>query len=687
VAPNRLATETSPYLLQHADNPVDWYPWGAEAFERARVEGKPIFLSVGYASCHWCHVMERESFEDAATARFLNDHFVCVKVDREERPDVDGIYMDAVQLLNAGQGGWPMSVFLTPDGEPFFAGTYYPKEPRYGTPSFSQVLEAIAQAWRERRAEVSDQARRLRGAIGRPVVGASESEAFAPAVTTLALRTIQASFDERWGGIAGAPKFPQPMTWEFVLRMGERGVPDAMRMLNITLERMADGGIRDQLRGDFSRYSTDERWHVPHFEKMLYDNAQLALLYTRAWLATRDTRWQTTATEIIDALLDGFASPDGGFYSSHDADTDGVEGASFTWTWAELRDVVDADVALALGAREEGNWRHDGDATNVLWRPEPLEDVAARRHRDVDELEREVEDGRRRLAERRTSRRMPAIDDKVLTAWNGLAIRALAEAGRAFDRPTYVSAAERCGSFVWDNLRRDDGRLLRSWRDGRATTPAFADDHALLALGLLTLYETTGTAGWFARAHMLVDRLIELFHDEAGGGFFQTGVDADPLIVRPKDLYDNAVPSANSAAAEATIRMSMHTGDARLERAGVSALRLVVPLIERAPTAFGHALSTIDLLIGPRREVAIVRQRSSDDDTSLTDQVFRRAFLPNVVVARGSEDGDGEPRDALLLGRRSLDGRPTAYVCEGFVCDLPTTDAAELVAQLGLGDP
>ena len=685
MAPNRLSGETSPYLLQHANNPVDWFPWGEAAFERARAEDKPIFLSVGYASCHWCHVMERESFEDAGTARLLNDGFVSIKVDREERPDVDGIYMDAVQLLNRGQGGWPMSVFLTPDGDPFFAGTYYPKEPRYGSPSFSQVLEVISEAWRGRRAEVADQARRLRDAIDQSMTAPSAGEPLTHEVTEHALRAIQAAFDPRWGGLAGAPKFPQPMMWEFVLRMGIRGDPDALRMTTTTLERMADGGIRDQLRGDFSRYSTDERWHVPHFEKMLYDNAQLAMLYTRAWLATGEPRWRQIATEILEALLDGSAHPEGGFFSSHDADTDGVEGASFTWTWSELLDVVDADVAAAFGATEDGNWRHEGGATNVLWRPERLDEVAKSSRRDPEDLALALEEGRRRLAARRAHRRSPAIDDKILAAWNGLAIRALAEAGRAFDDPTFVEAAERCGTFIWQRLRRSDGRLLRSWRAGRSTTPAFSDDHALLALGFMVLYETTGSTIWFTRAKALSDALMDLFFDESDGGFFQTGVDADPLIVRPKDIYDSAVPSGNSAAAEAAIRMSMYTGDEALEAAGVSAIRSVAPLIERAPTAFGHALSTIDLLLGPRREIAIVRQRESDDDARLTDVIFRRSYLPNTVVARGSEEGlDGRAELPLLRGRRSIEGRPTAYVCQGFSCDLPTTEAGELARQLAI---
>ena len=464
---NRLAGASSPYLLQHAHNPVDWYPWGEEAFARASTEDRPVFLSVGYAACHWCHVMERESFEDEETARLLNDRFVAIKVDREERPDVDRIYMDAVQAMT-GSGGWPMSVFLTPDGKPFYAGTYLPDQPRHGLPSFRQVLEGIADAWATRRDEVEVQSGRVIESIRR--VGALEAseEPLTGAVAEEAFQTLRHSFDPRWGGFGGAPKFPQPMTVEYVLRQAIRDVPDALEMVVLTLDRMAGGGMFDQVGGGFARYSTDGAWMVPHFEKMLYDNAQLALLYARAWLVTRNDGCREISSRTLEYLLREMRHPEGGFFSSQDADSEGVEGKFFVWSWEELVSLVGEDAAEAFGATRAGNW----DGTNVL--RAPIGDG-------------NWDEARSRLFDAREGRVGPALDDKILTAWNALAIRAFAEAGRIFDAPTYVEAAVRCANFVWSHLR-DEGRVLRSWRDGVAGVRGFADDHALLAGAFLTLY-------------------------------------------------------------------------------------------------------------------------------------------------------------------------------------------------------
>jgi hypothetical protein len=661
---NRLAGETSPYLLQHAENPVDWFPWGEEALAKAKTEDRPIFLSIGYAACHWCHVMERESFEDEETATFLSAHFVAIKVDREERPDLDAIYMDAAQAMT-GQGGWPLSVFLTPDGTPFFAGTYFPKEPVHGMPSFRQVLEGITEAWRERRDDIDRQGGRVVEAISR---ASSMDPSHAPLtdeITHEAFVTLHRSFDETWGGFGTAPKFPQPMTLEFVLRMAARGVPDALPMLSTTLHRMASGGLHDQLGGGFARYSTDAAWHVPHFEKMLYDNAQLAQLYTRAWLMTRETRHREIATATLEYLLREMRHPGGGFFSSQDADSEGVEGKFFSWSWDELVRLAGEDAARAFGATPEGNW----EGTNVLWLPGGAEPE------DFD-----LTDARRRLFEAREMRVRPGTDDKVLTAWNAMAIRAFAEAGRAFREPRFVEAATACADFVRTNLHRD-GRILRSWRDGVPGGPGFCDDHALLCLAYLTLFETTADPAWFALASELGHSLVDLFADPERGGFFQAGTDAEALVVRAKEVDDNAVPSGNSASAEALQRLALLTGGVDLERAGISALRLVRDVMARAPSAFGHALVALDLSLGPTHEVAIIGEPDAPETRALVDEVVHERFLPNVVLAVAPPD---EVPDGLMLleERPQLDGAPTAYVCERFACRLPVTRPEDLAEQL-----
>ncbi len=674
---NRLAGQTSPYLLQHAHNPVDWYPWGDEALARAEEEAKPLFVSIGYAACHWCHVMERESFEDPATAALMNESFVCIKVDREERPDLDGIYMDAVQAMN-GHGGWPMSAFCTPDGRPFYAGTYFPPEPSHGLPSFRQVLSGIADAWRDRRDELVVQATRVTEAIARAGATAS-SEPLTHEIADAALDELRRTFDPRWGGFGGAPKFPQPMTMEFVLRRAVRGSPDAMEMLVLTLDRMAEGGIYDHVGGGFARYATDGSWHVPHFEKMLYDNAQLLQLYTRSWQLTRDPQYRDVASRTAEYLLREMQHPQGGFWSSQDADSDGVEGRFFVWTWDELVKLVGEDVATCFGATPAGNW----EGTNVLWRPTPISTLSRSLGRDAGELIDELARARERLFERRETRVRPAIDDKILAAWNGLAIRALAEAGRAFEEPSYTAAAERAASFVLAHLRDDRGRLARSWRDGRLGGPAFADDHAAMALACLTLYETTFELRWFEAARELVDELVDHFADPQRGGFFQTADDAEELLVRPKDLYDNAVPSGNSSAAEVLQRVALLTGEDAYARAAAGALQLVRDAMSRAPAGFGQALCALDLYVGPAREVAVVGAPEEARTRALIDTVTVAAYRPNVVLAV-ADPGDGAATGAvpLLRDRSEMRGRPTAYVCERFACSLPVSDAEALAAQL-----
>jgi uncharacterized protein len=654
---NRLAAATSPYLLQHADNPVDWFEWGQEALDRASREDKPILLSVGYAACHWCHVMERESFEDEDTARIMNEHFVSVKVDREERPDIDAIYMDAVQAMT-GQGGWPMTVFLAPSGEPFFAGTYFPKEDRLGVPAFRKVLLAVATAWRERREDLLSQGKRVVEAISAGPAPATEP--LGREILDRALDGLRRAFDPDWGGFGSAPKFPQPMTLELLLRLDARGASDAQDMLTTTLDRMVAGGIYDQVGGGFHRYSTDRRWLVPHFEKMLYDNAQLASVYLHAHQVTGRERYRAVVEETLDYLLRDMRHSDGGFFSAQDADSEGVEGRFYVWSWDELVEEAGEDTARWLGASPSGNW----EGSNVLHRTDEAEPTG-------------WPERRRGLHERRSGRVTPATDDKVLAGWNGLAIAAFAEAGRTLGRPDYVEAAAAAADFVLSALR-GEGRLLRAWRDGRTSGPAYADDHASLGLACLALYETTFEDRWFVEATELADDVIRLFHDPEGGGFYQTGSDAEGLVLRPKELFDNALPSGNSAAAELLLRLSLLTGEPRYERAAESALRAVRDLLPRAPTAFGTALGALDLLVGPSREVAVVGPPGDTRTEALLDEI-RRRYLPNVVVAWSPGDASSVP---LLAGRSLVDGKPAAYVCERFACRRPVTEASELAGLL-----
>jgi uncharacterized protein len=668
-APNRLIDQTSPYLLQHAHNPVDWYPWGPEALERARAEDKPILLSIGYAACHWCHVMAHESFEDAETAAQMNRDFVCVKVDREERPDLDGIYMDAVQAMT-GHGGWPMTVFLTPEGGPFYAGTYYPKADRPGMPSFRRVLAAVADAWARRRDDArrqGDQVVQVLAAQSGALGGEGDGQ-LADETLGQAFEGLRGAFDATWGGFGAAPKFPQPMTLEFLLRCHLRGFEGALGMVRLTLDRMAAGGIFDQLGGGFHRYSTDGRWLVPHFEKMLYDNAQLVRLYTHAWQATGEDRYRLVAGRTADYLLRELRHGDGGLFSSQDADSEGVEGRFFVWSWEELVSIAGEPVARHLGAAPEGNW----EGTNVLWTPRPA----------APELEAEVAAALPRLFQAREARVHPATDDKVLAAWNGLAISALAEAGRSFGEPRYLEAALAAAGFVLEALTGGGGRLLRSWRDGRAGGPGYLDDYACMAEACLTLYETTFELRWLREARRLAGAMVELFADPGGDGFYQTGRDAEELVVRPRELFDNAVPAGSSVAAEVLQRLGRLTGDPALEEAGRSALRPVLGVLGRAPTGFGHALGAADFALARVREVAIVGRPGADDTEALLAQVWG-TYQPNrVVAAAGPGDAAAQGEVPLLAGRPALEGRATAYVCEHFVCQRPVTEPAELAAQL-----
>ncbi len=653
--PNALAQETSPYLRQHQDNPVDWLPWGETALARARELDRPLLVSIGYSACHWCHVMEHESFEDADVAALMNANFVCVKVDREERPDIDAIYMEAVQSLT-GQGGWPLNVFLTPDQEPFYGGTYFPPAPRHGLPSWPQVLEALAATWRDRRADAvgaaSQLAARLVGAAGLE----PSAEPIDPARLDEAVASLARTYDPVHGGFSRAPKFPPASSIEFLLRRGET------EMSLGTLRSMASGGINDQVGGGFSRYSVDATWTVPHFEKMLYDNALLARAYLHGWQRSGEDVLLRTCRETLDFCLRELRAPDGGFYAALDADSEGVEGRFYVWSLAELEAVLGplADPAIAyFGASAAGNF----EGGNVLEArgPEP-------------EQRAEI---RARLLEARGARVRPGLDDKRLTAWNALMIAALAEAGAVLEEPSYVDAAVGCAEFVWRELRDADGRLLRTFNDGRAKLGAYLEDHAFLLEALIVLYEATFDERFFTRARELADTILARFADDVRGGFFSTASDHERLIARRKDLDDAPIPSGSSSAALGLLRLGALTGERRYEDAALGALRLVHPIVHRHPQAFGHLLQALDFQSGPVREVALVGA-----DLDPLARVVRARLRPQLVLAgaRESTDGTSVP---LLEGRHPVDGQAAAYVCERFTCRAPVTSAAALAGLLG----
>jgi uncharacterized protein len=631
---NRLAQETSPYLLQHADNPVDWYPWGDEAFERARAEDKPILLSIGYAACHWCHVMEHESFEDDQTAGLMNDRFVNVKVDREERPDVDALYMDAVVALT-GHGGWPMTVFLKPDGTPFFGGTYYPSEPRHGMPAFRDVLQAISELYRERRHAVEGSASQLKDALEQASRVAPSTEPLTEDLLREAARALRRAFDPEWGGFGGAPKFPPASTLEFLLRMHLRGDDEALPMVVKTLDGMAAGGMYDLVGGGFHRYSVDRTWLVPHFEKMLYDNALLASAYLHAWVVTGEDRYRRVVEQTLDYVLRELSLPEGGFASAQDADTDGVEGLTFTWTAEE-------------GVPEE--LLHPFEEGRSIIR---------------GELDDEL---RQRLFERREERSKPLRDDKAIASWNGLLLAALAEAGRRLERGDWVEAAERLGGFLLGPLSDDRGRLYRTYRERRAKNTGFLEDYGDVANGLYELHVASGDVRWLEESHRLARIAIDLFGDDERGGFFLTPKDGERLIARQKSFDDHPTPSGNSMLAFVLLRLARIYGAADLERRAVGVFRLTREALARAPHAFGHTLTALDLHFSPPRELAIVGPVDSD--------VARAAlapFRPNTVVAVGPAEGV-----PLLEGKGLVDGRPAVYACEKFACKAPVTDAAAL---------
>jgi len=675
--PNRLADATSPYLLQHADNPVDWWPWGPEAFAEARRRGVPVLLSVGYAACHWCHVMAHESFEDESVAAYANEHFVSIKVDREERPDVDAVYMEAVQAAT-GQGGWPMTVFLTPDKDPFYFGTYFPPEPRHGMPGFRQVLEGVHAAWRDRRDEVGEVAARIRADLAERAavydVGAGVLQPPAEEDLYQALVALSRSFDEKRGGFGGAPKFPPSMAVEFLLRHHARtGSEAALEMAERTCEAMARGGIYDQLGGGFARYSVDAEWVVPHFEKMLYDNALLLRVYLHLWRATGGEQARRVALETADFLLRELRTPEGGFASALDADSldpatgGSVEGAYYAWRPEQLTAVLgEEDAALAVSLFEvTGTFEHGSSVLQLLSDPA-----------DTEAYERI----RARLFEARAERPAPARDDKVVAAWNGLAIAALAETGALLDRPDLVEAAVRAADLLLAVHLTADGRLLRTSRDGRAGDNAgVLEDYADTAEGFLALFAVTGDAEWLGLAGGLLDTVLVHFADAASGALYDTADDAEELIRRPQDPTDNATPSGWTAAANALLTYAAYTGSARHRTAAERALGIVGALAPRAPRFIGWGLAAAEALADGPREVAVV----GPADDPATAELHRTALLgtaPGAVVAVGEP---GTTEVPLLADRPLLDGRAAAYVCRHFTCDAPTAERAALAASLG----
>jgi uncharacterized protein YyaL (SSP411 family) len=658
---NRLAHETSPYLLQHKDNPVDWRPWGPEALAEARERDVPLLVSIGYSACHWCHVMEHESFEDPRVAARMNELFVCVKVDREERPDVDAIYMDAVQAMT-GHGGWPLNAFVTPDQVPFYAGTYFPPQPRHGMPSWSQLIEAIGAAWRERREEIEGQRERIvarlaAGARIEPVAGDPD-----PAVFDAALEAIDAARDRVHGGFGSAPKFPQASTIELLLRRG------ADEPALAALRAMVRGGIYDQLGGGFARYTVDAAWVVPHFEKMLYDNALLARALLHGWQASGDELLRRACCETLDWALREMRGPEGGFFSALDADSEGVEGKFYVWTIEELRAALGDDALLEVavahyGVTPEGNF----EGASILVRARPDADGPP-----------ELAEIRRRLLAARDERVRPGLDDKRLTAWNALMLAALAEAGAALERPDYLGAAVACATFVLDALRTSDGRLLRTWKDGEARLAGSLEDHAFLLEALLTLYEATFDPRWFRAARELADATIVHFADDERGGFFTTADDHEQLLTRRKDLEDTPIPSGNAAMAFGLLRLARLTGELSYEDRARGVIALLHPFAAGHPTAFAHLLQAIDFQLGDVHEVAIAGGEHDPAGAAALARVVRSAFHPRVVLAGGPQDGV-----PLLEGRGPVDGRAAAYVCERFACQAPVTEPARLAALLG----
>jgi len=691
---NKLSTSTSPYLLQHAHNPVNWYQWGEEALAKAKAENKPIFLSIGYAACHWCHVMAHESFEDETTAVFMNEHFVNIKVDREERPDLDAIYMQATVAMT-GSGGWPMSVFLTPDLKPFYAGTYFPPVPRYNMPSFKDLLAGIAHTWQEQPAEAFRVGDEVLSHLQQALSITTQSDlGFTQAHLDAAVKSLIDSYDWGYGGWGSAPKFPQPMTVEFLLRTAQSEAEvsaveaPARKLVIHALKAMARGGMYDVVGGGFSRYSVDNFWRVPHFEKMLYDNAQLARAYLHAYQITNDPFFKRVVTETLDFIAREMTHSDGGFYSSLDADSEGEEGKFYVWTLDEIRSTLKENsdfIEAAYGVTVQGNW----EGNTVLQRVLDDSSLAARFKIQPEIVPVKLAECHSKLLSVRASRIRPGTDDKVLTSWNGLMLATMAEAARVLESGSllpspdqqagrlqneYYILATRNADFLLNSLR-PEGKLKHSWRDSKTTDEVFLEDYAALILGLLELYQTDFNNRWFTSAKELADEMIELFSDPSGG-FFDTSKDGEVLLLRPKDLQDNATPSGNSLACEALLKLAAFTDKGKYRDLAEKALGLVVGMSVRYPTAFGRWLSAADLALGNVKQIAVMYEAGNEDASDLI-QIVQSAFRPNAILAASTYPPSNDS-PSLLMERPLKNGKPTAYVCEGFVCKNPVTSADEL---------
>jgi uncharacterized protein len=688
---NHLQHETSPYLLQHKDNPVDWYPWGEAAFAKARAEDKPVLLSIGYSACHWCHVMAHESFEDEDTANIMNSLFVSIKVDREERPDVDDVYMQAVLAMTRGSGGWPLTVFLTPDAKPFYGGTYFPPEPRYGMPSFQQILDGVYNAYidPEKRQQIEENSAQIIASLDRTLLQASADDM---GMTTNLLNAsavgMRRNFDPENGGFGAQPKFPNPMNLEFLLRTYARTKHDeTLHVVTHTLTKMARGGIYDQLGGGFHRYSVDAYWLVPHFEKMLYDNAQLSRIYLHAWQVTGNEFFKRIAEEIYDYILREMVAPEGGFYSTTDADSEGEEGKFFVWSRAEIEEVLKAiedDVPDAAkiaieywGITQNGNF----EGHNILYVPNDDEVAAERLDITVDELLARLAKIKDRLYAHRTQRVHPGLDDKMLTAWNGMMLASLAEGARVLGREDYLTAAERAGDCLLEKFMTPEGRLHRTYKNGIAKINGYLEDYGNAIDALLELYQATFLDKWFVAAQQLADAVLLHFKAEDGHGFFDTSDDHEKLIVRPRSLQDNATPSGNSMAARQLLRMAAYTGDARYYDAAAAILKTLTAVLRTYPQAFGEALNAADMLVNGLNEVAIIGNPTLPETKTILT-ALRQPYHPNVIAALSRNDVGENAKIPLLNQRTQRNGKPTVYVCRNFVCANPVNTSEEMAALL-----
>ena len=677
---NHLINESSPYLLQHAHNPVDWYPWGEEAFAISREQNKPVLLSIGYSACHWCHVMAHESFEDEEIARLMNDNFVNIKVDREERPDLDQIYMNAVQMMTH-HGGWPMTVFLTPDAIPFYGGTYFPPQDRYNMPGFPRVLISVAEAYKDRRSDIAQTSDQLLNELRRLSETSGSEQSIEKELLDAAFVGITRGYDPVNGGFGGAPKFPPAMTLEFLLRTFVRtGNADALEMVRTTTTKMAYGGMYDQLGGGFHRYSTDAKWLVPHFEKMLYDNALLSRVYLHYYQVSQDELARETTKGILDYVIREMTNDEGGFYSTQDADSEGHEGKFFVWDIAEIKSVLGEKEAnffcAAYDITDSGNF----EGENIPNIKHSLKVVAEKAGVTLDELNASLSQSKRKLFEVREQRIKPDRDEKVITAWNGLMLASFAEAGVVLDRPDYLDIARKNARFILSKLQRD-GFLLRTYKDGVAKFNAYLEDYAFLIEGLTTLFETSGEIEWLNAALSLTERMVEEFWDEDNAGFFFTGTSHEKLIVRSKDYFDNATPSGNSVAASVLLRLGILTDSEHFRNLAVSVFREVADSIRKYPSGFGYALSGLDFLLSTPKEVAIIAAEKS------TLKTFVRAawdkYLPNKVVASALSGDFAAIGSVVLLQNRNLvQGKTAAYVCQNYTCKEPVTEIAAFAEQL-----